>query len=543
MDPKDKKLTDVSRRGFLKTSAVAALGAASACVVGGLPSKADAKQQASDCIDFEKAPEPIPASKIKETVTTDVVVVGAGISGIMACKSAQEAGAKVIVLQKGPVVMCHGNTFGAIDSKLQKEKNIHINKMKAINEFNYQSLNKPKFELLKLWADHSGETLDWANDITKRTANSSAFFMHWAGSPSGESGGKYWFNSFSTGHKWKGGMMEAINIIAEAAIKEGVEFRFYTPGVQLVRNKKGRVTGVIAKHEKTGEYKQFNAKKGVILCTGDYSNNPDMLAKYCPSAVGLGNYYTPRTNTGDGHLMGMWAGAAMEQGPHTKMAHVHSTLDFADGDAPGRGLTWLAVQKEGKRLCNEDIPFYLMGNQTLNAQNPDGYYYNILDADWEENIKQFPPRVTSPINRQLFEDALKKGRIVKADTLEELAHKLNLPAGPLKKTIERYNELVDKGVDEDFGKIAIDLSYIKKAPFYGIPRQCCVSVVLGGLNINTEMQVLDKEAKVIDGLYAAGNTSGGFFGGANDYPFPIIAISVGRAATFGRLAGKHAAKS
>jgi len=543
MDDKDKKITDISRRGFLKSSVIATLGAASTCVVAGLPSQADAKQADPSCIDFEKAPAPIPASKIKETVTTDVVVVGAGISGIMACKSAQEAGAKVIVLQKGPVVMCHGNTFGAIDSKLQKEKNISIDKMKAISEFNFQSLNKPKFELLQLWANNSGPTLDWANEITKATGNSTASFMPWAGTPSGESGGKYWFNSFCTGHKWKGGMMEAINLIAEAAVKEGVEFRFYTPGVQLIKNKNGRVTGVIAKHEITGEYKQFNAKKGVIICTGDYGNNPDMVAKYCPGAVGLGNYYTPRTNTGDGHLMGMWAGAAIEQGPHTKMAHVHSTLDFAEGDAPGRGVPWLAVQKEGKRLCNEDIPFYLMGNQTLNAKDPDGYYYNILDADWEENLKKFPPRVTSPIDRQSFEDALKEGLILKADTIEELARKLKMPESELKKTINRYNELVAKGVDEDFGKIPEDLSHIKKAPFYGIPRQCCISVILGGLNINTNMQVLDKNAQVIEGLYAAGNASGGFFGGANDYPFPIIAISVGRAATFGRIAGIHAAKS
>lgn len=542
MDSKDKKITDISRRNFMKSSVVAALGAASACVVTGLPSSAEAKQQTSGCIDFEKAPESIPAAKIKEIVTTDVVVVGAGISGIMACKAAQEAGAKVIVLQKGPVVMCHGNTFGAIDSSLQKEKNIHIDKMKAISEFNFQSLNKPKFELLKLWADKSGETLDWANQITKQYGLA-ASFMPWAGTPTGESGGKYWFNSFCTGHMWKGGMMAAINLIAKAAVNAGVVFRFNTPGVQLVKNKKGRVTGVIAKHEITGEYKQFNARKGVILCTGDYSNNPDMVAKYCQSAVGLGNYYTPRTNTGDGHIMGMWAGAALEQGPHTKMAHVHSTLDFADEDAPGRGIPWLAVQKEGKRLCNEDIPFYLMGNQTLNAQNPDGYYYNILDADWEENIKQFPPRVARPIDRKSFERAIADGVIVKADTIEELARKLKLPADALKKTVARYNQLVDKGNDEDFGKIAVDLSYIKKAPFYGIPRRCCISVILGGLDINTEMQVLDKKANVIEGLYAAGNTSGGFFGGANDYPFPLIAISVGRAATFGRLAGLHAAKS
>ncbi|MCD8554589.1 FAD-dependent oxidoreductase [Seleniivibrio sp.] len=544
MNSKNKKTTDMSRRSFMKTSAMSALGVASASLISGVAPEVEAKTalvQSNGKYGFETPPSPIPSRMIREFATADVIVVGGGISGVMAAKSAQENGAKVIVLQKGPVVMCHGFSMGCIDSKIQIEKNIRINKMNAITELNYQSLNKPKFELLKLWAEHSGETFNWIDDMTTKHGVKGIFIPN-AGTESGESGGKYWFNSYCTGHKWKGGMIVAINLVAKEAVKAGVEFRFNTPGKQLVQDKSGRITGVIAKHEITGDYIQFNAKKGVILCTGDYGNNPDMLQKYCPAAVGLKSYYTPRHNTGDGHLMGIWVGAEMENGIHTKMAHVHSTPDFADSDAPGRGMPWLAVQKEGKRLCNEDIPFYLMANQTLNATNPDGLYYNILDSDWEENLKQFPPRVAGAIDRQSFDEALSRGLIIKADKIEELANKLNLPAETFSKTVARYNELVEKGVDEDFGKIAVDLSFIKKAPFYGIPRLCCISAILGGININTKMQVLDKEQHIIHGLYAAGNVSGGFFGGANDYPFPIIGLSVGRATTFGRLAGRYAAK-
>ncbi|SHO44018.1 FAD-dependent oxidoreductase [Desulfopila aestuarii] len=549
MDIKGKEVIDIARRKFLKTSAVAALGVASAgCaastgLVGGDASQGEGKQQQSSACEgqyaFETAPEPIPASKITETVTTDVVVVGAGVSGVIAALSAQEAGARTIVLQKGPVVMCHGTTFGAIDSKLQLEKKCHVDKMGAINEFQYQSLNKPKYQLLKKWADHSGETFDWINKITTEQGNPGKF-LDKAGSPTGNTGGKSWFNAYSTGHTWKGGMMKVINQVARKAIQKGVEFRFYTPAVQLVRKENGRVTGVIAKSEKTGQYKQFNARKGVILCTGDYSNNPDMVAKYCPSAVGLQNYYQPRYNTGDGHVMGLWIGAGIEQGPHTKMAHVHSSLDTGKGDAPSKGAPWLSVNHKGERFCNEDMPFFLMANQTGGDQG-DGYYYHILDADWEDNLKQFPPRIQMVGRPGEFEQALKAGTIIQADTIEELASRLGLPPSNLKETVARYNELVKKGMDEDFGKDAIDLTFIKKAPFYGIPRLACVSVVLGGLNINSNMQVLDTEGEVIPGLYAAGNASGDFFGGANDYPFPIIAISVGRAGTFGRLAGKHAA--
>ncbi|MGX9460973.1 FAD-dependent oxidoreductase [Shewanella sp. A14] len=543
MNAKNNKIADVTRRDFIRKGAISALGVASTSLLPGMASQAEAKPYSEfDCsVGFETPPAPIPASKISETVTTDVVVVGAGISGVTASLSAFEAGASTIVLQKGPVVMCHGTVFGAIDSALQLQKNCHINKMDAINEFMFQSLNKPNFRLVKKWADHSGEAFDWVNKITTAQGLPAKFLSH-AGTPTGESGGKHWFNAFSTAHTWKGGLMKAMNVVAKVAIEKGVDFRFHSPAVQLIRDKKGRVTGVISKSELTGKYTQFNAKKGVILCTGDYGGNLDMVAKYCPSAVGFSSYYTPAFNTGDGHLMGMWIGADLESAPHTKMAHVHSSLDIGKGDAPGRGQPWLSVLNDGLRFTNEDIPFYLMGNQTTKGPKANGYYYNILDANWQANIKQFPPRVTSPISPDLFAKALKAGTIIKADTIEELARLSGIEPENLVKSVNRYNELFKKGQDEDFGKIAIDLSPINTPPFYCIPRLACVSTVLGGLNINTDMQVLDKNENVIEGLYAAGNASGGFFGGANDYPFPIIAISVGRAATFGRLAGQHVAQ-
>ncbi|MGX9460969.1 FAD-dependent oxidoreductase [Shewanella sp. A14] len=544
MSTKDNKIVDVTRRDFMKKSAFSALGVASTSLLPGMVSQVEAKPYSEfDCsVGFETPPAPIPASKISETVTTDVVVVGAGISGVTASLSAFEAGASTIVLQKGPVVMCHGFGMGAIDTKLQLEKNVHINKMDAINEFMFQSLNKPNFKLVKKWADHSGEVFDWLNEITTRKGVSAKFASH-IGTPTGESDGKYWFNSFCTGHAWKGGMMTTMNIVAKVAAEKGVDFRFHSPAVQLIRDNTGRVTSVISKSELTGKYTQFNAKKGVILCTGDYGGNLDMVAKYCPSAAGFSSYYTPAFNTGDGHLMGMWIGADLEAAPHTKMAHVHSSLDIGKGDAPGRGLPWLAVQSDGLRFSNEDIPFYLMGNQTTKGPKADGYYYHILDADWQANIKQFPPRVSKKISEAQFTNALEAGTIIKADTIEELARLSKIDPKNLVRTVNRYNQLFEKGEDEDFGKIAIDLTAIKKPPFYCIPRLPCVSTVLGGLNINTDMQVLDKNELIIEGLYAAGNASGGFFGGANDYPFPIIAISVGRAATFGRLAGQHAAKN
>ena len=136
---------------------------------------------------------------------------------------------------------------------------------------------------------------------------------------------------------------------------------------------------------------------------------------------------------------------------------------------------------------------------------------------------------------------LEKGVIVKADTLEELAQKAHLPLENLKASVERYNEMARKGVDEDFGKDAVYLTTVEKAPFYAGHIGTSLLVTLGGLTINDKLQVLDKERKVIPGLYAAGNASGSFF--ATDYPIVVTGCSHGRAYTFGYLAGKSAAEA
>ena len=531
----------VSRRDFLKGSALTAIGVAAGGLLGGCGKNSDisASGQAEKAkLNFEKIPSSIPSASIKERITADVVVVGAGISGVIAALSAQQAGANTVVLQKGPCILTHGTAFGAIDTKLQKAAGVKINSVDAISEFQYQCANKPNFELLRTWAQHSGETLDWINEITAAQGGIGKFDA----TGSTDQGKKYWFNSFPTAHVWKGKVIGVATMIGKAAVHAGVQFYYKTPAVQLIREKNGRVTGVVAKTE-TGEYKQFNAAKGVILCTGDYGSNPEMVEKYCPAAVGYQNYYTPRYNTGDGHRMGMWVGAAMEDAPHCKMTHVHSTPQpGVGGDISGRAYPWLAVNHNGKRFINEDMPYAIMGNQVLRQPGGDGYFYQIIDADWSSNPKQFSPRTAAaPLPEKAFEQGIKDGLIFKANTLEELARVIKAPAENLKATVKRYNELVDKGVDEDYGKLSCDLTPVKKAPFYAIPRLCCLSVTLGGLVINTKMQVLDKEKKVIPGLYAAGNASGDFFSGANDYPFALVAVSVGRAATFGRLAGQNAA--
>ena len=296
------------------------------------------------------------------------------------------------------------------------------------------------------------------------------------------------------------------------------------------------------------KYIQFNASKGVILATGDYMNNEAMVKRWCPDVDGFDKKQYQKT--GDGHIMAIDAGAKMENLGHTKMMH-----DFDSGlmyEEP-----FLYVNMEGKRFCNEDTGFVYMGNVTkylprynganVDANHPDGslgWYCQIYDSDYmsyangpipeQVMTKYIPGAVENP--QGVFTNLIDT---YKADTIEELAALLDVPADELQKTIDRYNELCDQGTDADFGKKSAYMHKIEKAPFWGVRKHIRVSSIDSGVNTNANGQALDADGKVIEGLYCVGNVGGVFYGGA-DYPFHQTGLSLGRCYTFGMLAAKHA---
>jgi fumarate reductase flavoprotein subunit len=142
-------------------------------------------------------------------------------------------------------------------------------------------------------------------------------------------------------------------------------------------------------------------------------------------------------------------------------------------------------------------------------------------------------------NPKDFEGLLKRNIAKKADSIKELAQQMEVPYETFTATVKRYNILCDQGKDLDFGKDPSMLIPIKKAPFCAVKTGAALVVTVSGLKINPDLKVLDTERKVIPGLYAVGDASGGFF--ANDYPH-IMGAAHGRALTFGYLAGKKAAK-
>ena len=536
----------ISRRDFLKNTGLIAggttIGAGIIHPLGGIKEvKAKDIQAVKDTPEkwaFEVPPPPIPKASIKEVINTDVIVMGAGIGGLAASMSAAQAGAKTILLEKSKNIAVHGGWVGAVGSRLQIKMGIEIDEFEIIEEFMRWGAYKPKHEIIKLWVEKSGEVMDWAMDMTEAAGVTTIIEPGYRTDQ-----GPY--KHYQTAHLFlKKGHPSGLDIhllspMKENAIKSGVSILFESPGKQLLRDGNGRVTGVIAKT--SHGFKQLNAE-AVVICTGGYQNNPEMLAKYIPEAANVvANWTFPRNMTGDGHQMAMWIGAAMDEAPHCPM--------LWDGGIPGTGMIpltrqpFLNINVLGERFINEDAPFGYTARADM--RQPEHMKWVVWDDKWEEEVLRFKgvacERMAGPSSihdPKTIGSLIKREIILKENSLEALSKKMKVPYDTFMSSVKRYNELARLGKDLDFGKPSYMLTTIEKAPFYAVKSGAALAMTDSGLEINTKLQVLDKERRIIPGLYAAGDASGGFF--ANDYP-NVLGTSNGRALTFGRLDGLNAA--
>jgi fumarate reductase flavoprotein subunit len=533
---KETKST-IDRRTFIKSTAagagvIAATGGGLIGVGQGEPLAGEASAKPS----FKTPPAPIPAWEIREVISADVVVVGAGISGVTAALSAAKAGASVLVLEKHTTFTARGSDNTALNTRLQKSLGITIDKELVIRELMRWSGNKADQRLIRLWADNCDRVMDMFLDMLD-AAGIVTTIAQWPAPEGTYDFAAEYYGQFPSCHRPTGGQTVLVRTVAQNAVKSGVDFRYETRAVQLLKGAKGRVTGVLAA-TKEGDYVQFMANKAVVLCTGDYGNNPEMMQKYCSWAADIAkanNRYTPPLNTGDGHMMAMWAGAVMELAPHAPMDHA--------GGWPGGVNAYLRVNKYGDRFENEDVPNQSSGNSNL--RQPGWGSWQILDADWGKyapymGVGLGKTTVVTEATQAALEAKVKAGTAFKADTIADLAPQIKVPVDTLVATVQRYNELAHLGVDLDFGKRPDRLTPTEKPPFYSGWGGPSFLVVVGGLTVNTKLQPLDANGVVIPGLYLGGYTVGNMY--ANDYPTMCPGHSHSRAWTTGCIAGENAAK-
>jgi fumarate reductase flavoprotein subunit len=333
------------------------------------------------------------------------------------------------------------------------------------------------------------------------------------------------YKVWRTAVNWTGQNAGLMKVLHQILKEKGADIRYQHPGMKLVRDGKGRVTGVIAGKE-GGSYIQFNARKGVILSCGGYDNNPEMMKKYLrPSDLRIARFNSMnKLCTGDGLNMGLAIGADMDEPPHCLIVGC-GIIPTKEEFVVAMFTPWLRVDRNGRRYVNEDSDYCRAAN--ANAIQPEHFNWVVIDSSpGEEVTKQF----ARPI---------KESAVLTADTIEELAGKMLIEPAVLKATVDRYNELAKNKKDADFGVLGEKMRPVLKAPYFAMQLRNFALVTVSGLRINENMQVLDKKGKAIAGLYASGNTSGGFF--SDTYQRNVHGVSHGRAITFGRLAGIQAA--
>lgn len=488
-------------------------------------------------LSFLAQPAKIEDADIDKTETFDVVVVGAGASGVPAALSAFENGATVAVLQKENIVISQGNSGAGIDLANSEKAGVEA----LVNRLMKDNAHRSSPKLLRKWAYNSGEAVSWVID---RATKAGAKVIDQGNVQQAKivemNGYKLSYHTAFFGPKpYNNG--DGMQALARFAEKSGVKFYYSTPAVQLVQSDSGEVTGVICKSE-DGKYTKFIARKGVILATGDYQNDKAMCDYFIPDVKYIGRKQSNKT--GDGFKMGYWAGAVIEPIGHTKMVH-----DMDAGPVTMADMPFLCVDPNGKRFVNEDTEMCVFNNYLRHGEKA-GQYAQIFDSNYMTQAAKWPGVLVSPeaLKNYMPDEQGPHERVSapfinthKADTLEELAAKIEVDPANFVATVKRYNEIVASGQDTDFGKPASQLFPIDKPPFYGIHRTVRLSAVCSGLLVDENHQCLDGEGKPIKGLFAVGNLGGGFYGGV-DYPLTVYGLSLGRCYTFGYLAGKHVAK-
>ena len=330
----------------------------------------------------------------------------------------------------------------------------------------------------------------------------------------------------------------------------GCEIDYETEALYLIRddNNTGRVSAVIAK-DKDGKYIKYEANKAIVLATGDFSKDPDMMAYYAPYAFKeFKNQFTAGGEVdydvamsfgglmpGTGQKMGLWIGAAWQKAIPNPSA--------INGGAGGPGwrvidsFCGINLASDGKRFHNENTNFAFGAYDKLYL--PDKTVYSIWDINYAYTRDEWPGlgcsinNVTSykPSTADQMAESWKSGRsYIQADTLEELVAQLDIDQEEALASIARYNEYAKNGVDEEYHVNPALLHPIETPPFFATKSTGGTFLtVMGGLRCDEKLNVLDEEDKPIEGLYEVGTMIGDFFG--HTYNFAISGLNLGACCT------------
>lgn len=577
---------NLDRRSFLKGGVVAAgaaafAGALSACAPSAPQETGAADETLATTGEAWYGSPADPATfDVVDTVDCEVLVCGLGAGGITAAAAAAEKGMNVIAIEKGAGHGSIKSDIGVIGTRIDT---VEVDPLQMLNEHTRYANGWCDPRVTRVWATESGVTFDWISDSIAEFG-ATPYFEYDV-----DEGTHGVWPVYPTDHGFHYTYTEEEQAKADEAVAEsgdpaaaqgilpqvgdymlkkaeewGADLRYETPFVQLAQDENGKVTGAYAK---IGDgCVLFNASKGVILATGGYEANPDLLAELNPDAAAIGGVSMTQAGCeGEGIKAGIWAGGMKDEIPTLMTFARAAVAPDAELGYPYQGMTcwigdqpFLKVNLDGARVCCETAPYDYPLH--VAALQPEYKLASIWDSDYQNQIVAFHTIGCSRINMSDTVDAagvptgeglsfpacdmmigaaMEAGIVQQADTIEELAEKLRVDPAGLTATVERYNELAAKGVDEDFGKPAKDLLPLSKPPYFGAFFGGHVLCTLDGLRIDEHMRVLNTERKPIEGLYAVGNCSGSMYAGS--YPELFIGNANGRTITHARHAVMHIA--
>jgi fumarate reductase flavoprotein subunit len=490
-------------------------------------------------------------SAVDQNYDADIVIVGGGLSGLSAALTAAESSVKAIVLEKMPFLGGAGlfpeGSLG-IDTRYQKENGINttIDQVFAkVMEFHHWRCNA---SVIRTLLNESGKTIDWLTDHGVKIKGIRTMFP-----PE---------KSLQVWHIFEGHGARLVKIISDNIKKKGGLILTKTPVKKLLINNEGVVTGIVAKN--ADDATVTVTAKAVIIATGGFASNKEMLKKYVPdvSAPGMAKlmYRGPAVDgrTGDGINLALSANATLAgmgtlAGNSPYLDNEPAIRQFSGPDymkqmrcALSQPFLW--VNKHGDRFYNES--YGSVFSDVYNAMTSNGgLMWSIFDGNMKNYMVENGP--LTPFNAIVvpgqkmtalekgIQNGIESGFAFEANTIEELANKIDIKPEKLRDTIEKVNRYADQKNDPDFSRkpehlIKFDIT---NGLYYALKGLRAFFLTLGGVQINTNMQALDGNGEVIPGLYVTGQDIGGLYDSTYDL------LAEGSASSFALSSGRIAARS
>ena len=421
-------------------------------------------------------------NEYKDT-SCDIVIIGAGGAGLSAAAEAASKGAKVIVLEKMGSI--GGNTISATgglnasETSIQKKLGIQDTNEQFFEDTMKGGHYKNNPELVRNMTEKSAETVDWLISIGADLTDV----------------GKMAGSTNKRTHRPQGGAAVGSNLIPaleKAALKAGAEIRCASKVLDIIE-KDGKAAGVKVS---SGNSEYTISANAVIIATGGFGANPQMVISYKPEFEGFGTT-NHKGATGDAFGWIAKFNVALTQMDEIQ---THPTVVPGNGTMiteAVRGNGAILVNRDGKRFCTEMATRDVMSKAILAQKGKTAFL--VFDQDVRESLKA-------------IENYIEIGLITQAGTFRELAEKLEIPAGEFEKTMTEYGQIQKSGHDP-LGRKASEMPRpLTKAPFYAVEVGPAVHHTMGGITINTKAQAMNTEGNPVPGLFAAGEVTGGIHG-------------------------------